>query len=350
MPPLFSRFPLGIQAAYSELKQRAFDQESLLIGTPGTVSERTQDGRLYYFRQFYDAEGAKGAEHIGPRDHAASASKAAAIRGRIAQANDLLKSSQLLARGGYARTDARTDAVLVALANAGLFRAGAVVIGSHAYGALLNDLGIRAAAIVTEDIDVARGERLAVEGASFADLLAGSRVPLSPIPSLDRKGPSTSFFIPPILKRGRLRVDLVAPVAGTDVKVVRVPELDAHATGLPYLRYLLADPLETIILGRSSIIPVKAPRPERLAWHKMLVSELRAATSDKSKKDLEQASVLIAALTEDSPETLLEACASLPRPIHSKAKRAASKVEARLAAGGHTNAVVLLHDAVAKLS
>jgi len=45
----------------------------------------------------------------------------------------------------------------------GVFAAGATLIGSHAFGVLINQMGIRAAAYATEDVDVARREALAFE-------------------------------------------------------------------------------------------------------------------------------------------------------------------------------------------
>ncbi len=64
-------------------------------------------------------------------------------------------------------------------------------------------------------------------------------------------------------------------------KVLAVRELRTHAMGLPHLRYLVAETVEGLAMGRHGVVPGRIPRPERLALHKMLVSQLRAATSDK---------------------------------------------------------------------
>ena len=348
--PLFRRYPLGLQTTYSELKQRAFEQRALLLGTLGSVSERVESGRRYLFRQFYDAESKKAAEYIGPSDDAASAARADEIRARIDDAGALAKETQLLTRVGYVDVDARTQAVLVVLTNAGVFRGGALLIGSQAYGAILNDLGVGVATFATEDVDIARPARLAVAGdvPSFEALLQQSRVPLSAIPGFDPREPSTSFSIPPRMAgKRRLRVDLIAPAPKSGAALVAVPELKAHAVSLPHLRYLLEDPVETVVLGKASVIPVRVPRPERLAWHKMLVSQLRSATSDKRAKDISQAAVLIAVLAEDAPDTLVAAWAKLPKGSRAEAKGATPMLRAVLAAGGHERALGLLEDAVA---
>jgi len=348
--PLFTRFPMGLQTTYSELKQRAFEQEALLLGTPGSVSERTESGRQYFYRQFYDSEASKATEYIGPVDDENAARRAELLRARIADANALIAMTQLLAGVGYVQTDARTQAVLVVLANAHLFRGGALVIGSHAYGAILNDLGTKVAAFATEDVDIARAGPLTIAAeprVPFADVLASSRVPLLPIPSLDRKGPATSFAVPPRLRgKSRLRVDLLAPVSGGEARPVAVPELGAHAMGLPHLLYLLEGPVDSVVLGKNAVVPVKVPRPERLAWHKAITSELRADTSDKKQKDLDQAAVLIAILSEDAPESLLDAHAALSASSRSKVTRAADGLLARLSVAGHERAVELVREVV----
>ncbi|MBX3234420.1 MAG: hypothetical protein KIT84_13260 [Labilithrix sp.] len=348
--PLFTRFPTGLQTTYSELKQRAQEQETLLLGTPGSVSRRIDGGGRYWYRQFYDAEGAKAAEYIGPVGDEDAERRAEEVRDRIADANALAETTRLLTTVGYIQTDLRTQAVLVVLANAGLFRAGAILIGSHSYGALLNDLGVKSAELKTEDIDIARLDRLNIDGAAappFEELLRSSRVPLRPIPSLDRKGPVTSFAIPPRLRgKTRLRVDLLTPASGGEAKPLPVWELGAHAMGLPHLRYLLEDSIPSVVLGKHAVVPVRVPRPERLAWHKTMISQLRHETSDKGRKDLDQAAVLVAVLAEDAPDTLLDGYRSLSAGGRTRVARGVRELEKRLAAAGHVNAVELVRDAV----
>lgn len=41
---------------------------------------------------------------------------------------------------------------------------------------------------------------------------------------------------------------------------ILVPELQAHATALPFLGYLLNAPIEGVVLGRESVVPVRIPR------------------------------------------------------------------------------------------
>ncbi len=335
---LFTRHPLVLQTAFSELKRRAQEQPFLLAGTPGSVSIREVSGRSFYYRQFYDAQGKKGADYLGGVGAPEAAERAEAVRQAVALTQALVKEGRLLAQTGYVRADPRTGAILGALANRALFRAGAVLVGSHAYGALLNELGVRAAAFATEDVDIARDRRLeiALEGdMDFEKILAESTVPLLPVPGFDRKDPTTSYKA---AGRDRLRVDLLVPAGGTEVSTRAVPELRAHAQAMPYLRPLLGQPIDSVVLGREGVVPVRVPRPEAFAWHKVLLSQLRGAASDKLGKDRAQAAVLLAVLAEDAPDALEAAFEALPGGTKGKTRSAAKPVVELLERAGHERA------------
>lgn len=55
-----------------------------------------------------------------------------------------------------------------------------------------------------------------------------------------------------------------------------VPELKAHAKGLPYLAYLLGASQEIPVLSTHGVVMVRVPVPERYALHKLIDSRLRA--------------------------------------------------------------------------
>jgi hypothetical protein len=339
---LYGVHHLSLQTAYSDVRRQAEEQRFLLIGTPGTVSKRTVNGRDFYYRQHYDPNGKKAADYLGPVDDPDAQQRARDVDAQIAVANSLLDAARMLARSGYTRVDARTDAVLAALANNGLFRAGALLVGAHAYGALINDLGIRAGAQATEDIDIARDRALSLPDAKpFDEMLKDAKLDLHAIPELARKKASTSWKPP---GADRLRIDLLVPTEGSEVKVLEVRDLRGHAKGMPYLRYLLQDPLDSVVLGRSAVTPVKVPRPERLAWHKMLVSTLRRRESHKRGKDLAQAAVLVAALALRETGALEAAFSALPRSVRKNVREAGGEVLGEVTRHGHVQAVDLLSE------
>ena len=86
-----------------------------------------------------------------------------------------------------------------------------------------------------------------------------------------------------------------------------MPELNAHATGLPYFRYLLTETQIGAAMSSHGVVAVRVPVPERFALHKLIVAQLRAGRTERSRKDLKQAAVLIAALGELFPGAIEEA-------------------------------------------
>ena len=338
---LFSRHSLLYQTAYSELKQAVLEQPRFLVGTPGSVGERVVKGQRFLYRQFYDATGRKSATYLGPVADAEAEARASAAREAIATTNARIRETRELVRAGYARADSSTGAVAAVVANHGLFRAGAAIVGSHAYGALLNELGVKAAPYATLDLDLARGERLPALELSFADILAESTLPLRAVPSFDPRVPSTSYKV---AGADRFRVDLLVPGRGMEITTVAVPELQAHATALPFLGALLDRPMDSVLLVREGAIHVRVPRPEAFAWHKMLLSQLRAESRDKQGKDLRQAAVIFAALAEDAPDALADAFAALPRGARGRTRRGAAYVMSLLEANGHPRAAGVLRE------
>jgi hypothetical protein len=325
--PLYAPHPRALTVLHTEIEEVAFAQREAFVGTAGSVVERRNaSGFRYYAHKFYDAE-ARPREHYvaGPVGTPEADAAAAELRARIADLKDLVPTLRLLGREAFSMVDADTYATLAALGNHGTFRAGAMLVGSHAYGILLNRLGVRAASYLTEDVDIARAAALELDPRPEGGLLAILRdtgIEFVEVPGLDRKQPATSFK-----KRGRARfhVDLLAPSPDESFSVVPVPELAAHATGLPLLAYLLAESQHGVALARAGCCAVRVPLPERFAIHKMLVSQLRSGRAAKSAKDLAQAAVLCAALADLHPGALEDARAAVP-------KRAAKRFAAALAA------------------
>ncbi|MBI3898418.1 MAG: hypothetical protein HY308_08995 [Gammaproteobacteria bacterium] len=299
---------------YADLESYALNQREVFVGTGGSVIQRENaSGFRFYTHQFYDAEGKKRERYLaGPTGSMDADAAADEIRTRIKELKEIARSLRMLGREGFCLADSKTYATLASLHNHGVFAAGGMLVGSHAYGVLLNRLGIRATAFATEDIDIARREALAFEKLpehSFLDMLKDSGIPFVEVPSLDRKKPSTSFK-----QRGRsqFHVDLLVPSTNDDFPVVSVPELKAHATGLPYLSYLLTESQSATLLAREGCCVVRVPLPERFAIHKLIVSRLRTGRQSKSDKDVFQACVLCAALAESHPGAIESAVAGIP--------------------------------------
>lgn len=333
--PLARRHDPASRTRYQDLKQLARTQARVLAGTPGTLKLRTQSGKRYWVREFIRADGRKVDEYLGA-ETALDAGRVAALRAEIELAKALAAGSSTLRLFGYQRIERKPAAVLAALFNRGLTQAGLTLVGSHAYGALLNELGAIAPGYRTQDIDVARAQPLAVTlppGGDFKQVLEETGLKFLAVPGMPSHQPSGSFKLP---GAERLVVDLLAPGAQIG-KVVPVRELGAHAQSIPLLEFLVEDAIDAVALSPNQVIPVRVPAPERLLLHKLYASQSRRTDRDKARKDLEQAAALAAALEEDAPGALLAAFRRMPAAGRAATRRGA-KAAAQLLREAHAEA------------
>lgn len=327
MPPLYSRHSAALTTLFSDVEAIALSQDRVFTGTAGTVLQRRNASQFaFYAHQFYDALGAKRERYVaGPVGGADADAAAEELRSRIDDVNRATQSIRLLGREGFQLADSGTFATLAAFHNRTIFAGGAVLVGSHAYGALLNRLGIRAAAYVTEDVDIARGGPLALATRKqpLSEILSESGIEFIEVPTLDPRIPASAFR-----QRGRssFQVELLAPARGEEIGSAAVPELNAHAVTLPYLGYLIAESQMTAIVAREGCCAVRVPIPERFAVHKLIVSDLRPAGDAKVQKDRSQAAVLSAALGELHPAALQTAVAEIPKRAVKHFRRALEQI------------------------
>jgi hypothetical protein len=310
----------ALNLLFAELKASAEEQSDALVGTPGALSERVNEGGTkFWVHRYSGAIGQRRETYLGKSDDPALIAELEQWRKRIEEGNATIARVRVLARAGFATVDRKTYATVATLHNHGLFRAGAFLIGSHAYGALLNGLGIRSVPYATEDIDIARAERLALpELPPFLDLLRETGLEFFEVPGLNRREQPTSFK-----ERGRSRfkVDLLVPSPGDDYPAVAVPEFKAYARGLPYLRYLLGESQQLPLLSPHGVVLVRVPVPERYAIHKLIISQLRSKGS-KPAKDLGQAAILIDAVVERFPGAVDDALKAVPKSAAKYLRRA----------------------------
>jgi hypothetical protein len=214
--------------------------------------------------------------------------------------------------------------IQVQTADAAVFQLDGVLVGTHAFVALGNMLGVRwsGAGIRTEDINIAGEHALAVAvprlTADAPRVLESLEMGFFPVPGLSPRQASTSFKV-----RGHaLRVDLLTPQVGSRTSPVPIARFHAVAQPLPYLGYLIEQPLQAALVAGSGIL-VNVPPPARFALHKLVVARTRPATQQtKRGKDLDQAAQLITLLAEDRPGDLALAWEALAARRLTKAGRA----------------------------
>lgn len=279
-------------------------------------------------REHIRVDGRKVDDYLGPESSLDQAT-IDALRAEIGLAKALASGSGTLRLLGYQRMERKPAAVLEVFFNRGLIQAGLTLVGAHAYGALLNELGVLAPGYRTQDIDIARAQPLAMalrEAVTFQQLLKESGLAFIPVPGMPSHRPSASFKLP---GAETLAVDLLVP--GNRIgDVVAVKELQTHAQAVPLLDFLIAEPLEGVILSPNQVIPVKLPSPEHFVLHKLFASQSRTFDRDKAGKDLQQAATLAAVVEEEMPGRLSDAFRRMPAAGKARTRRAARIAAKRL--------------------
>jgi len=312
---LYRLHELAYRTQYAELKERAAGAGPLLPGTPGTLYERAGTGRAYVYRVYYAAPGRQVEDLVGPAHDAEALHEAAQ---RIELARWMAEQVGALRKLGFQVADKAVARVLVELHNAGAFEGGLAMVGTLAFMAWLNELGARAVAARTQDLDLARRQRLRLAAPQpFVATVQATRLPFVPVPALPSSAPSTSVKLP---GAEGFRIDLLAPspVLG---RAVRAPELEWHAQGVPHYDWLLDAPASVAALAGGHCVPVRAPAVERLVWHKLYSSAARHGDPAKADKDLLQAATLAAIEVEHHDLDLRASWRTAPAPVRAAAQR-----------------------------
>ena len=344
---LFQSISPALTTLFGSIDGNAKAGFPVFSGSAGSISTRkNQNGVEYYVHRFYGGDGTQQEVYIGTVVEAEQ--KAQLLRDQINEVKALTPELRLLVREGFQVTDAKTYATLASLHLHGLFAAGATLIGSHAFGVLINQMGVRATAYATEDVDVARREVLAFEQLpekSFLAMLRDSGIHFVEVPQFDSRQPSSSYK-----QRGvsRFHVDLLVPSPDNEMHIVEVPELQAHATALPYLSYVLGQTQMATLISREGCCPVRVPVPERFAIHKLVVSQLRTNRDAKTEKDIYQAAVILASLGERYPGAIEVAVKDLPTSACKYLLRASTSAIALMQA--HSRALEELGDVIAEIA
>ena len=313
------RLSLQVQTAYAELVEQlvAGEAQRAIGHSKGAFVVKALKGQEYYYFQ-HALPGGIVQTYVGRRTPALDAIVARFKEGRELATSERLRTtrlSALLRSGGAIGIDGPSARVLEALADAAVFRLGGVLVGTHAFLALGNMLGVRwtGGGVRTEDIDIAGENTLAIAvpalAADVPKVLDSLEMGFFPVPGLSPNQPSTSFKV-----RGRaLRVDVLTPQRGRRTGPVPIPRFHTAAQPLPHLDYLIEDPQQAALAAGSGIL-VNVPLPARFALHKLVVARSRPLTQQtKSGKDLDQAAQLIAILAEDRPGDLATAWEALAK-------------------------------------
>jgi len=291
----------------AELGQRLLDASFMAdFPTDGRFVAVTVKQRRYWYFDQPDGAGGQSRRYVGPADDLEITRRVDEFRSIKDDAKARRKLVSTLTRdAGLIAPDIFTGNVIEALANAGLFRLRACLVGTVAFQAYSAYLGVRlpAASILTGDADIAQDFAISAEVGDtlppITEILQSVDPSFRAIPHASGSHASTAFR-----NDSGYRVEFLTGNRGSDDytgKPSKMPALGgASADPLRFLDFLIYEPVRTVLLHKSGV-SVIVPDPARFAVHKVIVAARRAVDGHnemKRDKDLMQAGILFEALTE----------------------------------------------------
>lgn len=301
MTTRFDELSLAAQTGYAQLLEACLGAEHLrsVADLPGSFASKTVKGHKYWYLQYTEPAGKLRQVYVGPdspavreliRRKGEGAPAAAAIKA-------LARSALAL---GCTGIPPRQFRVIRRLADYGFFKAGGLLIGTHAFLTYGNMLGVRwRDASRTQDVDFAHA------GRSISLLLPGNvevQVPEAirslnmgflPISGLTGKAGATHL----VPREPEFRLDFLTTLhRGGDEPYVH-PQLHVTLQPVKFMELLLEQVQRAILFCDEGAVLVNVPHPARFALHKLLVEGIRAGTfAAKAPKDRAQAAQLLAYL------------------------------------------------------
>lgn len=301
---MFSEFTAAAQTLYAELLEQCLMASYSKNGI-SPLKIRVKDSDHWYLELAIGQ--ARRRQYIGPDNQQnrewVERFKQAKVECK-GEVKDRQRLVSMLATAGYQSVSGREYRVFEALSQAGVFLAGGVIVGSHAYSMISNTLGVSwdRQLTRTQDIDIADDFRIHV-GLSQHDTdiekaLKTADETFLPVPALNPKSPSTSFFV----RGAQLRVDILTPMIGkTSRKPIALKSIKAMAEPVRFLDYLLEDTQPAVVIAGAGVL-VNIPNPARYALHKLVISQRRqSGFQAKANKDLQQAKSIIEWLEHTRP-------------------------------------------------
>ena len=315
---MIRQVPNNVLVQYSELLQNCIHPVS--DGSNLSFKYKDIGGKRYWY--LYISVGATRREHYLGEETAELLDRIEDERERWeSNADDRELRARLvnmLLGGGMHGLHQDEGKILALLERNGVFLAGAALIGTLAFRAYANMLGVFwQSGFGTQDLDIAADNRYLLAlprpktTVNLGQLILDSGLGFIEVPALDHRQPSTSFKI----RNRDFRVDVLTPMRGRETaRPVRLDSFGTFATPLRHLEYILEDIQPAVLLYGHGII-INVPAPGRFAVHKCAVSQKRGmGSAGKIRKDLDQAEQVFEALLELRP-------ADIALALHAAAER-----------------------------
>jgi hypothetical protein len=330
---LYRELPAAAQTAYAELLElvQAAETTRSPAALTGKIAWKTIKGRRYAYWAFKEIDGRKREYYLGPDGPAIAAIEAARARGAPALDAVARQAAAALAQG-CAPMPPKHFRIVKRFADYQFFRAGGLLVGTHAFLALGNQLGVAwGSGTRTLDLDFAHhgpGGNVAV--ALPADLRVDTHDALQSLqmgflPALGGpKGLAAQYLSERELD---LRIDFITPMR-RKADWLAAPDLGVALAPLKFLDFLIESPGQAVLIDRADACMVNLPDPSRYGLHKLIVAAERGPKNPKYGKDVLQALALIEWHLERAPHAIRSAWRELERRGSGWVKRARQSLRA----------------------
>lgn len=300
---LYTSLPVAAQAAFAglDVATRQRELERCVADLPGGFTTKTIKGRVYWYYQLKTATGSSSQIYLGPDEPPIRELIAAHSDGvRHAGAQAIRSMARAAIEYGCLPIPPAHGRVIDRLGDYGFFRAGGMLVGTHAFIAYENHFGVSwTGGAMTLDLDFAHaGKNLSI--AMQADVAVDTRGALESL---------QMGFIPVVSQTTYKKpdepdfdIDFLTSMGRSGDTPVHIRGLNVTLQPLRFMELSLESPMSATLLTRAGTIAVNVPRPERYALHKLIVSQLRPPEMrTKANKDIAQAAHLLDyLLTEDA--------------------------------------------------
>lgn len=295
---MYALTPIAIQTTYQDLLERHRTRPSVSIA--GSIIKKVKSDNSYWIAR--RRVGAQPIDtQIGPNNSDVRERIRQAITEQAREKEWRHGTGQLVAQlraSGSPTFDMQSGKVISSLGRAGFFKAGGILAGTHAFALYELELGVRFSASMarTEDIDLVADRHVSVVAPN-----GGKILPLLDDLVLEPIGGVLDHHPTRWKSEGGIPIDFLTSRRRGGKEIVELEGLGIYAQALPFMEYIIQDPIEAVGLYREGIL-LRIPAPERYAIHKLIVAAARTGSfRSKSAKDMAQAEALIEVLAEQRP-------------------------------------------------
>lgn len=311
----YSELSATAQAAYAQLLESALAVEHSrnVADLPGSFTSKPVKGKRYWYYQYTEPSGRLRQLYVGPDNE--SVRQLIARKSSKPVTDALLPMARSAMALGCTGLLTRHYQVIRRLADYGFFHAGGVLIGTHAFLAYANMLGVSwGAAARTQDIDFAHpGKSVSLLLSADFDVHVHEAIDslgmgLLPVASLT-SAQGASYLNP---REPDFRLDfLTVRHRGGDTPFEH-PQLHITLQPLKFMEFSLENVQQAALISTAGVVTANVPHPARFALHKLIVYGERTGTfAAKANKDLAQAACLLAVLKQHRAWEVEEAWADL---------------------------------------